>query len=105
MTGTIPFPNESDEEIVEKVAAGIRPWQPSDDLSYGISYELWGLIVACWYQEPNERPTALETLRGLDEAQRRESAGSVENSQVETMIREWGLSEDDPEESTLSGWL
>ena len=105
MAGTTPFPNEVDEEIVDKVTSGIRPWRPSEDLPYGVSYELWGWIVACWDQEPNERPTALETLRGLDEAQRRESAVSADNSQVEAMIRERGLSEDDPEESALSGWL
>lgn len=58
--------------------------------------ELCDQIVACWNQEPTERPTALEMLSVL-EAKRKEPAEFEEDFDDETITREWG----DPEESTF----
>ena len=99
LTGTAPFPVESDEEVVGMVAAGLRPGRPSDDLPQGSADELWELITVCWGAEPYERPTALEVLRALGEAKHREDA---EDSDEETAVREWGSVTDDREPCTFS---
>ena len=84
------------------VAAGLRPEQRSDSLSQELTDELWEHIVACWNDEPNERPTAIEVLRTLGEAEHWED---VEDSDEETGVRdpEWNFETDGREQSTLSG--
>ena len=107
LTGTTPFPNESDEKIADKIAMGVRPgWPPNNPWEWTVS-ELWGQIEACWNQEPNGRPTALEvlqTLVTLGAARRREFAISAEDFGDEAMIGDWENagdgSENGPEEST-----
>jgi len=105
LTGTTPFPNESNEEIVDKVTEGLRPDRPFDSPSHGISDELWKQIVVCWDQEPNERPTAPQVLRALGEAKHREPVIPVEGSDGGMVMKEWNWTESDHEECTYSGWL
>ena len=95
LTGTVPFPDESDEEIVDKVTRGLRPERPSSNPSQGMTDELWEQTVACWNRGPNERPTAPKVLRALGEIKHREPAASMEASDDE-MMREWDLVEDAP---------
>ena len=103
LTGTIPFPSESDEEIVNKVTAGHRPKRLSSDSSRGMLDELWEQIVACWRQELNERPTAAEVLWAFGEAKGREPAIPVKGSNEEIIMKEWDWVESDREESTFLG--
>jgi len=102
LTGTTPFTDESDEEIVDKVAAGLRPDRPPDDPSRELADELWEQIVACWDSKPNERPTASKVLRALGEVKQREDAG---DSDDETVVREENSVTEDHEQSTFSAQL
>ena len=79
---------------------GLRPKRPSN-LSQGMSEELWEQIVACWNQEPTERPTAHKLLLALGETEHQELVVPAEDSDDETVMREWDLVEDDLEESTF----
>ena len=68
MTGTTPFPNASDEEIVASITMGHRPECPSNNPSQGLVDALWDQIEACWHDDPEQRPSALtmlQFLRGL----------------------------------------
>ena len=70
LTGTAPFPRESDQEIVDKVVMGLRPEWSSISPPQGLADALWYHIRTCWRQEPEGRPTAskmLETLLVLSE--------------------------------------
>ena len=103
LSGTTPFPNESDEEIVDELATGSRPERPSNDPSQRLVDELWEQIVTSWNQEPNGRPTVfkiLRTLRVLDEPQH-QSIVSKEDFSDEMGVRDWEFVKDDPEESTF----
>lgn len=97
MSGTIPFPSESDEEIVDRVTAGRRPEWPSNNPSKLLRKQ----IEASWNQEPNERPAAfkvLRTLLTLDEAQHQKSTISVQDLDDEVTVGEQGRVNSDPGE-------
>jgi len=108
LTGTTPFPDASGEEIADRVGAGIRPQRPSNNHSQEMEDGLWKLIVACWSQQPNERPATfnvLQTLLGLGEAQYQEHVAYVEGFDEEMMVRELERTKDGPDESAFLGWL
>ena len=86
------------------VTAGLRPEQRSDNLSQGLIDEVWEQIVACWNNEPNERPTAIEVLRALGEAEHWED---VEDSDEETGVRdpEWNFGTHGRKQSTFPSQL
>lgn len=65
LSGTTPFPKESGDEIVKKVAIGLRPEWPSNHHSRGLVDVLREPIESCWNQEPGGRPSALEVLQTL----------------------------------------
>lgn len=107
MTGTTLFPNESDEEIVDRVTTGFRPEWPSNNLTRRLTGALWEQIKACWNQEPKERPTApnvLETLLALGKTYRHEPVASVDDPDGRAIIREWKFVEDFTVDSTFI-WL
>lgn len=94
MSGTTPFPNESDDEIVDKVATGSRPEWPANEQK--LVDVLWEKIQACWSREPNKRPTAPEvqsTLEVLVEARHQ----GAEVSEDDMMLREWEQVENIPD--------
>jgi len=93
LTGTTPFPDESDEGVVDMVNAELRPKRPSGDPSQELADELWEQIVACWNNKPDERPSAFEVLRALGEAKSREDA---HDSDEETLVRDCDSVMDDP---------
>ena len=100
MSGIIPFPNGSDEEVVDEVAEGLRPEWLSNSLSQELVDTLREHIEACWNQEPKERPTAskvLQTLLALGNGGNRESVVSVENAEDEVTETEWEQVEDTPD--------
>ena len=101
LSGTTPFPDESDEVIMDKVTAGLRPTWPSNPSRWLVG-KLWEQIEVCWQQEPNGRPTSfevLQTLLALSEAQHQERAAlSVED---EALMWEWEHIKDNPEKSAF----
>ena len=108
LSGTIPFPGKRDEDIVDRVAMGVRPSPPPDNPSKWSVGDLWEQIEACWNQEPNGRPTAskvLQILQGLGESKHQESVVSMENFGNKAMVRKQECVNDHPRESTFFGWL
>lgn len=106
LSGTAPFPNESDEEIVHKVTIGSRPERPSNNPPNWLVDELWKQIEVCWSQQPNVRPTAskvLQALLALGKAHHQEPVVSVEGSDDEAEMWGWEITGDDREESTFLG--
>ena len=100
LSGTTRFPNESDEEIVDKITRGLRPEWSSANPSQKLANALWEHIEACWNQEPKERPTAfevLQTLLALGEDKYQVPVASVENAEDDPMVSEWEQAEDTPD--------
>lgn len=62
-------------------------------------------MVACWNQEPNERPTAPEVLQALAEAKNGEPAVSVQGSEDEMGMEEWSLIGGGLGESMFFSWF
>ena len=105
MTGTTLFPNECDGEIANKITKGFRPEWPSNNPSQKLVDALREHVEACWNQEPDERPTALEvlqTLLTLGEVRQPELVVSVENPEDDEAMREWEQVGSTPELSTFS---
>ena len=106
LSGTDPFPDESDEEIPDIVAAGARPGWPPDPPKLLVD-ELREQIEACWNQEPNNRPTAPEVVQALlvfGEARHQgRTETPVEDPGDGTLFRGWEHVGGDPEEGAFSG--
>ena len=105
LTGTTLFPNECDGEIANKITKGFRPEWPSNNPSQKLVDALREHVEACWNQEPDERPTALEvlqTLLTLGEVRQPELVVSVENPEDDEAMREWEQVGSTPELSTFS---
>ena len=106
LSGTAPFPNESDEEVLDRVSKGLRPGRPSNPPKW-LADGLWGQIEACWKQEPNERPTAsevLQTLSALSEAQNQGRSPVVaEDPYDEALMLGWEYVKGGPEEGGFLG--
>ena len=92
LSGTDPFPEDSDEVILDRITAGVRPGWPLDP-SKLLADELRELIEACWNQEPNERPTVskvLQILTKLGGAQNKEQATTfMEDPDDDVLMRGW----------------
>jgi hypothetical protein len=98
LTGTTPFSDGSDEEIVKGVANGLRPKWPSNNPSQGLVNALREQIEACWGQELKERPAAsdvLQTLLALDEDRPQERQEPPKHDDT------WEYVEDKPEPGTF----
>ena len=50
--GNTPYPNLSDEEVLEKLKQGYRMPQPKE-----CSYMYYNIMLKCWREEPENRPT------------------------------------------------
>jgi len=100
LSGTSPFPKDSDEEVVDKVTTGMRPeWAP-EYASRGLEDPLWELIEVCWIHDPEERPTALtvlQTLQAIGEERPQESQEPPAHIDEDT----WHYVEVTPESSTF----
>jgi hypothetical protein len=56
-TGTVPWGTKSPSHICPFVIAGNRPYSPQELRESGVPSPIIALIVACWAQEPEDRPT------------------------------------------------
>ena len=65
LTGTNPFSDASDEDIVTGVKMGYRPDCPYHSPSQELLIALWDQIEACWHDDPEQRPAALTVLQFL----------------------------------------
>ena len=97
LSGTTPFPKESDEEIVGGVNIGLRPeWSPNGPIQKSVDE----LIEACWNQEPKERPTASSVLQTLLALGEEKPQAPMEPLKL-PVDDAWDYLEDTPEFSTF----
>ncbi|KAG6919159.1 hypothetical protein DXG01_008966 [Tephrocybe rancida] len=74
-TGTTPFAHLSKDALVMlNIKAGAKPSRPSDSgpswTQWGLTQEIWLLMLDCWNTDPANRPTiesVKERLMGLEE--------------------------------------
>jgi hypothetical protein len=66
-TGTAAWKNVLPHVAAARVVLGRRPFSPRDLLAKAVPPSIIALIVACWAQNPHERPTfdQLGTLRDV----------------------------------------
>jgi len=65
LTGLRPFHRLSAYAPVSAVLKGVRPDEPSDAKSLGLSTTIWGLVKSCWSESSSTRPTAQQLLSCL----------------------------------------
>jgi len=72
LTGHKPFSNYSrDMNIVTAVKNGQRPPHPSGSLVHpALDDGVWAIIIRCWAQNPDDRPTASQIVRELEDLRR-----------------------------------
>ena len=56
LTGTLPFGELLESEIVFKVLGGEKPSRPANALELGLSDQVWGLLEKCWRIQSRCRP-------------------------------------------------
>jgi serine/threonine protein kinase len=66
-SGAAAWEETDSAAIIKDVAAGSRPFSPSDLSTKGVPASIIALIVACWAQEPYLRPTFAQ-LAGLPDS-------------------------------------
>ncbi|KAH8809630.1 kinase-like domain-containing protein [Flagelloscypha sp. PMI_526] len=91
LTGSPPWPNRTDYEVILAIHKKERPSRPTDFL---IPEDIWLIIQDCWHHEPTERPTAVELLRRIQAVvaveQEVHSHGAMTPSQLHKVIRPRG---------------
>lgn len=72
LTGDKPFASyPRDFEIITAVKRGQRPDRPNHTLIHrALDDKLWDIIARCWAQDPEDRPTASQVLRELEDLRR-----------------------------------
>ncbi|KAF7973128.1 hypothetical protein HWV62_16168 [Athelia sp. TMB] len=66
-SGRIPFVGKREHLLIRAIVNGERPERPLDRLSQtrGLTDSVWDIIVTCWRQRPEERPTAAQIIQRL----------------------------------------
>jgi hypothetical protein len=77
-TATIPFGNDTDNNVRNSVLAVMRPSKP-----HKMPHKLWDLVQDCWAQDPGARPGMSEAVNRLArmreaESKRKETADTSE---------------------------
>jgi fyn-related kinase len=62
--GSVPYPGMNNIEVLEKVQQGYRMPQPLD---CGCPEKLYEMMLNCWREDPNDRPTFATLQRELEE--------------------------------------
>ncbi|KLO16659.1 kinase-like protein [Schizopora paradoxa] len=72
LTGNKPFSYfNSGYSIISAVKSGQRPPRPNQTLVHrALDDKLWDIIVRCWSQDPDERPSASQILQELEDLRR-----------------------------------
>lgn len=72
LTGDKPFSTFRNEtSIIMEVQNGQRPPRPDQTLVHrGLDDKLWEIVVRCWAQNPEDRPTASQIVRELVDLRR-----------------------------------
>ncbi|KAF9647362.1 kinase-like protein [Thelephora ganbajun] len=68
LTDKKPFPEYNSTSVVMPIIRGTRPSKPAFAISRGYTEGLWDLTIACWRQDPAERPTITNILGSLGNA-------------------------------------
>lgn len=79
LTGSPPFHDTQEEDLVVLVRNGIPPERPQTEISRRwLSDEVWDLLTRCWSQDSMSRPDmsfVVATLRLLQRTRRETSLG------------------------------
>lgn len=70
--GSVPYPELTEEETVQRIKAGYRMPKPLDCPS-----EVYDIMLTCWRMDPSERPTMKELCAHLDQLEQRAAAGEL----------------------------
>jgi hypothetical protein len=58
----MPWPGVGDSDIIESVNAGVKLERPT-----GVPLCCYDLMLACWHIDPEDRPTAKELIKMMDQ--------------------------------------
>lgn len=66
VTGKVPFPEYTDQNVIVMIAKGERPSKPHSFDAPGMNSEVWRIAQKCWNEKANKRPQTHEVLLLLD---------------------------------------
>jgi hypothetical protein len=55
-------------QVVRKVLNNERPTRPEAARAIGLTDDVWGIVEACWGQDPGSRLRAFQVVSGLKKA-------------------------------------
>ncbi len=58
----MPWPGVGDADIIESINAGSKLERPP-----GVPLSCYDLMLACWHLEPDDRPTATELIKMIEQ--------------------------------------
>ena len=65
VTGKVPFPEYTDENVIVIIAKGERPSRPRPIDAPGMIPEVWKIAQKCWSEKADQRPEANKILQSL----------------------------------------
>ena len=66
MTGKIPWPELSDQNVEILASKGKRPRRPRSFDATGITPGVWAVAERCWHEKPERRPEVKTVLQALE---------------------------------------
>ncbi|KAF9789407.1 kinase-like domain-containing protein [Thelephora terrestris] len=66
VTGSVPFPDSTDYNIIHMVTKGKRPPKPPRFDAPGTSKAVWEVAKKCWHGTADKRPEAVQVLQCLN---------------------------------------
>ena len=66
VTGKVPFPEYTDENVIVMIAKGGRPSRPRSFEAPGMTPEVWRIATKCWDENADQRPEASAVLQLLE---------------------------------------
>jgi hypothetical protein len=70
LSGQTPYASYSQPAMISKILDGERPGRPEGDAWVWFTAEIWEMLELCWKPEPDDRPSANNVLRCLQDATR-----------------------------------
>ena len=65
LSGSVPFGTDNSFALLRKVLEGVRPERPEGDAGQLFTDSIWEVVARCWKDQPRERASARDVLRGL----------------------------------------